>query len=150
MNAMDITRRTDYSIRLIAALIQAEGEPLSVREAAEMQDVPYAFARSIQHDLLTSGFIKSLRGAQGGMLLAKDPKKLTLFELIEAVQGPVSVAICVTEKDWCSRHPSCVFHRVWEGANAMLKDYLSSVSIQDLIDGSPAHLSGSAFEYVTS
>jgi Rrf2 family protein len=137
---MEISRRTDYAIRLIAALLLNDGKPLSVREAAGMQDVPYAFARSIQHDLVRSGILASVRGAQGGMLLAIDPKDLTLFRLIETVQGPVSIAICTTDKDWCARHQGCQFHKVWEGINDIMKDYLSSVSIKQLIEGERAHL----------
>jgi Rrf2 family protein len=138
---MEISRRTDYAIRLIAALLQNDGEPLSVREAATMQDVPYAFARSIQHDLVRSGILASVRGARGGMLLAIDPADLTLYRLIEVVQGPVNVAICTSDKDWCARHAGCQFHRVWEGANSILKNYLTSVTIQELIEGKSAYLS---------
>ncbi|MDR0347564.1 MAG: Rrf2 family transcriptional regulator [Coriobacteriales bacterium] len=140
---MEISRRTDYAIRLIAALLLNEGAPLSVREAASMQDVPYAFARSIQHDLVHSGILTSVRGAHGGMLLAVDPAELTLYRLIEVVQGPVSVAICTNDKNWCSRQPRCQFHRVWEGANSLLREYLTSVTIQELIEGKSAHLSTS-------
>jgi len=132
---MEITRKTDYAIRLVAALLSKEGKPLSVREAAELQDVPYAFARSIQHDLVLSGFIRSTRGARGGMLLARDPDSLTLLELIEAVQGPISVAICASSPDWCHRERGCMFHMVWEGANTILRDYLSSVTIKQLLEG---------------
>jgi Rrf2 family protein len=138
---MEISRRTDYAIRLIAALLLNDGKPLSVREAATMQDVPYAFARSIQHDLVRSGILSSVRGAQGGMLLAVDPQDLTLYRLIETVQGPVSVAICTTDAEWCARHKGCQFHAVWNGINAIMEDYLSSVSIKDLLDGEQAHLS---------
>jgi Rrf2 family protein len=135
---MEISRRTDYAIRLIAALLQTGSTPLSVREAALTQGVPYAFARSIQHDLVRSGILKSIRGARGGMLLAVDPNELTLYHLIEVVQGPISVAICTSDDDWCSRRKGCQFHRVWEGANHLLKDYLTSVTIKELLDGKPA------------
>ncbi|MDR1013636.1 MAG: Rrf2 family transcriptional regulator [Coriobacteriales bacterium] len=137
---MEISRRTDYAIRLIAALLQNEGMPLSVREAASTQGVPYAFARSIQYDLMRSGIVSSVRGARGGMLLAVDPTELTLYRLVEVVQGPVSVSICVSDKEWCDRHETCRFHKVWEGANSILKDYLSSVTIQELLEGKSAHL----------
>lgn len=137
---MDITRRTDYAIRLIAALIDKGEKPLSVREAAEIQSVPYTFARSIQHDLALGGFIRSVRGARGGMILAKDSDTLTLLELIEAVQGPVNVAICTTSPGWCDRDQHCEFHRVWEGANDLIRDYLSSVTIKELLLGKYAHL----------
>jgi Rrf2 family protein len=137
---MEISRRTDYAIRLIAALLQNAGKPLSVRKAATIQDVPYAFARSIQHDLVQSKIITSVRGARGGMLLAVDPTELTLYRLIEIVQGPVSVAICTNDKDWCARSAGCQFHRVWEGANSLLRNYLASVTIQELIEGKSAFI----------
>ena len=137
---MDITRRTDYAIRLIAALTLNDGKPLSVREVAEQNDVPYAFARSIQHALVQAGLIRSVRGAQGGMLLETTPSELTLRQLIEAVQGPISVAVCTNDRDWCSRERSCQFHKVWEGANQLLNDYLDSVSIKQLLSGETAHL----------
>jgi len=132
---MDITRRTDYAIRLIAALIENNGEPLSVREVAERQDIPYAFARSIQHDLALGGFIRSLRGARGGMVLAKDPDSFTLLDFIETLQGPVSIAVCTTEDGWCSRDEDCTFHTVWTNANDMLRNYLSSATISGILQG---------------
>jgi Rrf2 family protein len=130
---MDISRRTYYAIRLIAALVEAN-KPLSVREAAEMQEVPYAFARSIQHDMVRSGLIRSIRGAHGGMVLARESSELTLLDLIEAVQGPVSVSVCANEKGWCSRDTHCQFHKVWEGANGMLMEYVSSINVKKLLD----------------
>ncbi|MCL1891281.1 MAG: Rrf2 family transcriptional regulator [Coriobacteriia bacterium] len=143
---MDITRRTDYAIRLIAALIENEGKPLSVREAAEQQEVPYAFARSIQHDLVLSGFVRTIRGAHGGMVLAKDADSFTLLEFIEAIQGKVNVAICTTADGWCSRDENCSFHTVWEGANDILRDYLSGATIKDILqgDGMPLQLGHAA------
>jgi len=137
---MEITRRTDYAIRLIAALLQQNNVPYSVREAAEAQGVPYAFARSIQHELVQQKVLKSVRGAKGGMLLNVNPEKFTLYELIEIVQGPVSVAICANDQVWCPRSDVCQFHKVWEGANVILKDYLTSVTIKDLIKGEYAHI----------
>ncbi|MDR3315032.1 MAG: Rrf2 family transcriptional regulator [Coriobacteriales bacterium] len=139
---MEITRRTDYAIRLIAELVLSEGKPLSVREAALSQGVPYAFARSVQHDLARSGILNTIRGAHGGMLLAIDPAVYTLFDLIESVQGPISIAICTNDKDWCVRRKGCPFHKVWAGANNLLADYFHSVSLKELIEGEPARLTG--------
>lgn len=132
---MEITRRTDYAIRLIAALVESDGEPLSVRSAADDYKVPYSFARSIQHDLVLAGIVRSVRGASGGMVLNVNPSNLTLLQIIESVQGPVGVAICVRESDWCPRERFCQFHPIWMGADALLKSYLSSVTIKEIVDG---------------
>lgn len=132
---MEISRRTDYAIRLVAALMQNNGKPMSVREAAEMQDVPYSFARGIQHDLVKSGVVASIRGARGGMVLAIDPEEYTLAELVETMQGPITISACLSEKGWCPRDTSCVFHKVWGGASTMLREYLSSVTMKDILSG---------------
>ncbi len=132
---MEISRRTDYAIRIIDALAESDGKPLSVRAAAKMQDVPYAFARSIQHDLVLSGLVASKRGASGGMVLARPADELTLLDIIESVQGPIGVAVCAREKDWCPRDKTCPFHKIWQGADDLMRDYLASVSMQEIIDG---------------
>lgn len=133
--AMEISRKTDYTIRLVVALMQNEGKPLSVREAAEQQGVPYSLARSIQHDLVKSGVVTTVRGAQGGMTLAVDPNDYTLTHLIETVQGPLAFSTCQTREGWCPRDKNCVFHKVWCGASEVLRNYLSSVTIKELLEG---------------
>lgn len=137
---MEITRRTDYAIRMIAALLQNDGKPLSVSAAAELQDVPYSFARSIQHDLMKSGIITTIRGAHGGMVLSVDSSELTLATLIEAVQGPLLMSVCLKEEGWCPRDDNCVFHQVWAGASSILTDYLSSVTMEELLQGKQPQL----------
>jgi len=141
---VEISRRTDYAIRLIAALAESAGRPLSVRKAAADYDVPYAFARNIQHDLVQAGILKAVRGSQGGMLLAVDPAELTLYHLIEILQGPITIAVCAADPAWCKRSNNCQFHRVWLGAEFLLKDYLSSVSIEELLSGEKAGLTDSS------
>lgn len=137
---MEISRRTDYAIRLIAALAASGDEPRSVRVVAEEYDVPYAFARSIQHDLALAGLIKSRRGVHGGMMLAKPADELTLLDIIESMQGPLSIAICARETNWCPRDEHCPFHQVWLGADVLMHNYLSSVTVQQLLDGEKATL----------
>ena len=132
---MEISRKTDYAIRLVAALMLNDGKPLSVRKAAAVQGVPYSFARGIQHDLVKSGVVTAVRGARGGMMLAIDPDEYTLAELIETLQGPIRLAICLSEDGWCPRDGNCVFHRVWDDGSKMLFDYLSSISMKEIIKG---------------
>ncbi len=132
---MEISRRTDYAIRLVAALMANDGKPMSVRAAAKLQDVPYSFARGIQHDLVKSGVITALRGAHGGMVLAIDPNEYTLTQLIEVMQGPITLAVCLSEEGWCPRDESCPFHTVWDGASNLLRNYLASVTIKELLEG---------------
>ena len=98
---MDITRRCDYACRILRAAYKSGDAYVSVSDIAEDEDIPYAFARSIQHDLVKGGLIKTVRGARGGLALNCDPAEVTLLEVLEAIQGPVSVSLCVLDPEYC-------------------------------------------------
>ncbi|MCH3942890.1 MAG: Rrf2 family transcriptional regulator [Atopobiaceae bacterium] len=138
---MDISRKTDYALRMMAALVRHPDGVLSVRTAADDNDVPYSFARSIQHDLVRAGLIESLRGSRGGMRIAIDPDETTLLQVVEAIQGPVGVSSCDTagtNGGPCPRMEQCRFNPIWKGACALLVDYLGSVTLEQVVSGSKA------------
>lgn len=129
---MDISRKTDYALRMLSMLAADEGNLLSVRSAAEAVDVPYSFARSIQHGLVQAGIIESLRGVRGGMRLKVDASQLTIRQIVEAVQGPLVMNDCTAEDGNCPRMEGCCYHLVWLGAQELLRDYLDSVTLADV------------------
>lgn len=112
---------------------------MSVSEIADQEGIPYAFARSIQHDLVKSSLIKTVRGAHGGLILNCDPAKTTMLDLLEAVQGPVSVAACAMDPYGCARHETCVYNKVWQGADRLLNSYFSSITLEDLFTLGAGH-----------
>ncbi|MBY4797611.1 Rrf2 family transcriptional regulator [Collinsella sp. AGMB00827] len=133
---MDISRKTDYAIRMLSMLVDLdESEALSVRIAAEQGDVPYSFARSIQHSLMHAGIIESLRGVRGGMRLKIDASTVTLRAIVEAVQGPIAVNQCTLPDVTCPREKGCCYHPVWVGAQMLLRNYLDSVTLADVVRG---------------
>jgi Rrf2 family protein len=132
---VEITRRTDYAIRLMLALAEAGGGPVSVRERAERQQVPYAFARGIQRELVAAGLATTTRGATGGLSLARPASEITLLDVIEAVEGPIALNICTADPDWCQRMGACSVHQVWRGADDLVKEYFGSKSLAGLVGG---------------
>ena len=74
---------------MLAMLAEDPERLLSVRTAAEEVNVPYSFARSIQHGLVQAGIVESLRGVHGGMRLKVSPDDVTIRQVVEAVQGPM-------------------------------------------------------------
>lgn len=132
---MDISRKTDYALRMLTMLVENKDELLSVRVAAEEVNVPYSFARSIQHGLAHAGIIESLRGVRGGMRLKADPAKLTMLQIVEAVQGPICMNDCTAENGTCTQLETCCYHPFWAGAQALLRDYLASVTLDDVVNG---------------
>lgn len=133
---MEISRKTDYALRMLAELVNNPGGTLSVRAAARQGSVPYSFSRSIQHDLAVAGIVKNTRGASGGMRLSVDPRETTLLQLVEAVQGPVLISDCLGPDGQgtpCPRRDRCHFSPVWCNAERLMRDYFSSVTLWQLV-----------------
>ena len=130
---MEVSRRTDYAIRILLELARSDGGPVSVRTLARRQDVPYAFARGIQRELVAAGLVESRRGAHGGIVLARPAETISLLDVVEAMQGAPSCSVCTSDPDWCDRMGDCAVHSVWSEADEMVSEYLGSKSLAGLI-----------------
>jgi len=130
---MEITRRTDYAIRILMELARSGGGPVSVRVLATSQDVPYAFARGIQRDLAAAGLVESRRGAAGGAVLTRSPEEITLLDVVHATQTNSSCSVCTNDPTWCNRMGGCSVHKVWREADEMMTGYLGTKSLAGLI-----------------
>lgn len=132
---MDLTRRCDYACRILRAASRHEGECISIAQISEEEDVPYAFARTIQRELSSSGYVKCTRGAHGGLTLSVDPSEVSMKELLQSVQGPLSIAPCVETENFCEKSSWCAFCQVWAGADRLLDAYFSQLTLEDVLDG---------------
>jgi Rrf2 family protein len=131
---VEITRRTDYAIRILLELARVGGGPLSVRELADRQGVPYAFARGIQRELVGANLVTTRRGARGGILLARTPAEISLRDIANAMQGDVACAVCSRDPKWCDRMSTCEVHPVWREVDSMVGDFLATKSLAGLLD----------------
>lgn len=134
---MNVTRRCDYACRILRAAYLNPDEYRSVAQIAEEEDIPYSFARSIQHDLVKGGLLKTVRGSRGGLALNCDPHTVTVLDLFEVLESPVNVAYCGADPEACTKHGDCSFHRVWQGADVLLASYFGSITLAELL-ASPA------------
>jgi Rrf2 family protein len=151
---MEISKKTDYAIRMLAELVRSNDTVISVRYAAEKNDVPYSFARSIQHDLVQAGIVSSVRGSRGGMKLAVDPKQTTMCQIVEAIQGPICVGECNTtmsKDENCPLKAGCAFTVIWCEAESLLRDYFDAVTLYQVVmeQRCPYPLNGHAFVALT-
>ena len=134
---MELTRRCDYACRILRSAYRHKDGYVSIAEVSEEEDIPYAFARTIQHDLATAGFLKTVRGARGGLTLAIDPSNTTVLDVLRILQGPVTVAPCAIDPESCSLSDGCTFNRVWMAADEALSTLFGSLTLKDVFDGTP-------------
>jgi len=128
-----LRQHTDYAFRLLVALAQAPRKPISTRVLASEADVPYQFASKIMQKLHEQGLVESVMGPFGGFRLARPAEKVTLLEIIEAVQGPVVVNTCLLGQDTCQRRNICPVRDKLESLQKTMVDYLRSVRLADLV-----------------
>lgn len=88
-------------------------------------NVPLRFALKILRKLVASGAVKSYKVAHGGYMIAKDPKDITLREVIEAVEGPFMISRC-QQDDYCCTNTSCRVHNIYAEISYMVRDKLDS------------------------
>lgn len=121
---MKLTMQGEYAIRAMLGLASHHGRGLiSAKELASHQDIPLVFLTKILSTLTKAGLIVSQRGAQGGIRLAKEPSTITMRSIIEAVEGPFKLNMCLGEPGECDRKPACKVHKVWHRAQkALLKE----------------------------
>ncbi|MHC4432855.1 MAG: RrF2 family transcriptional regulator [Planctomycetota bacterium] len=131
---MDVVRRnTDYAVRLMVNLARRYGKgPVSTRVAASEEGVSYPLACKLMQKLHGSKLIDSSMGPKGGFNLSRAPSGITLLEVVEAIQGPVSLNRCLLSPDACSRQVTCSVRAKLAGVQETIVDGLGGITFEDL------------------
>jgi Rrf2 family protein len=136
MAVMQISRKIDYALRAVIYLaLRADRRPCSVAEIAAREGIPKKFLEKIIQDLIHQGIVRSTRGAQGGYTLAREPERVTFKEVIEAIEGPVSVNVCVGDNGEggdCTLFPHCGMLWVWREAQKRVMDLFANTTLADV------------------
>lgn len=136
---MEISRRTDYAVRVILDLANTSGDGrVPTQEIATRQHIPSAFLAKIISQLSVAGLVNTYRGAGGGVTLAYPPSEISLLQVIEALEGPVRLNRCVIEPDACPRNRYCPVHHIWAQAQADLISLLEVTTFDELVENTPA------------
>jgi len=131
---MQITRQADYAVRAILYLARVHGtERSATSTVAEEQRIPPSFLAKIISQLSIAGLLHTSRGARGGITLAREPKDITLLEVVEAIDGPIQLNECVGEKGKCTFGNECPLQSVWCEAQDELVKRLKSTNFSDLL-----------------
>jgi Rrf2 family protein len=134
MIAMQITRQADYAARAVLHIARAgNNQQISTRHVATEQNIPSAFLPKIISQLSIAGILRTSRGARGGIRLAREPKNITLLEVIEAIDGPIALNVCVQEKEACLFENNCPLQTVWCDVQNELITKLRNTNFAQLI-----------------
>jgi Rrf2 family iron-sulfur cluster assembly transcriptional regulator len=130
---MKLTRGGEYGIRGVLYLSKQEDGKVSMLSAiAKAQDVPPRFLAKIFQALAKAGVVKSHRGAKGGFSLGRPAAEITIKDVIEAVEGPMFLNICLVAPGECDRDHVCPMHAVWQEAQEKMMEVLGRTNFEEM------------------
>ena len=130
---MQVTREGDYGIRSVLYLARQPLKKVSfVNEISEEYKIPRSFLAKILQKLVRAKIVRSYRGVKGGFSLAKQAHDITVLDVLEAIQGKLSLNICIADKKKCSFSKHCPTYFLWVNVQSKITDLLKKSNFEDL------------------
>lgn len=134
---MQISQKCQYAVRAVFELAKHYGKgPVRIADVAKAQAIPARFLEVILGELRQGRFVESRRGRDGGYLLARAPRSISVGQVLRFVEGPIAPVGCLAEGGGqdCALHGRCVFDGLWRKAQEAVADVYDSTSFQDLLE----------------
>ena len=134
---MKLSTKGRYGMRAMLALARRYGEgPIPLKEVAKTESLSEAYLEQLVSELRKAGLVRSVRGAQGGYLLAKKPAAITAGDIIRVLEGPIGPVQCVVDlpdTEICDCAESCVERLLWQRLRDSMAQVLDSITLADLM-----------------
>jgi Rrf2 family protein len=128
---MQITRQADYAIRAVMYISKlGAGQRAATSQVAQKQNIPPSFLAKIISQLSIAGLLHTSRGARGGVMLAKPASEISLLDVVEAIDGPITLNECVGDEGLCSFDTDCPLHDIWGAAQHELVTRLKASTFE--------------------
>ncbi|AFY36099.1 Rrf2 family transcriptional regulator [Calothrix sp. PCC 7507] len=131
---MELSNKSEYALLALLELASrySSGESLQIRQMAVLQDIPNRYLEQLLATLRRGGLIKSIRGAKGGYVLARDPRKITLLEIWSCIEGVEAVVPHVDKTPGTLENQ--LIHEIWQEARQAANAVLQKYTLQDLCE----------------
>lgn len=132
---MKVSTKGRYALRLMVDLaLNSAGEPVSLKDIAKRQGISDKYLEQIIAVLNRAGYVRSIRGAQGGYLLRRAPEEYTVGMILRLTEGSLAPVSCVEEGDLkCERQKDCATIILWKKINDAVTSVVDHVTLQDLV-----------------
>ncbi len=134
---MLISTKGRYALRVMLDLAEQDGGYVPLAEVAARQGISEKYLEGIIALLSRAGLVKSLRGKGGGYCLARTPEEYTVGEILRITEGSLAPVSCLDDaKNACPRAGECLTLPMWEKLYATISNFLDSVTLASILDGS--------------
>jgi len=132
-SSMQLTRAADYGLRAMICLAShPANERLLLPDLAAATEAPLSFLSKVMQSLTRAGLIRSRRGKMGGFTLLPLGREASVREVIEAIDGPIRLNVCLAPGKSCKRKPWCKAHPIWIEAQQAMLEVLGKARVADL------------------
>ena len=135
---MKISTKGRYALRLMIDLAQHDaGEYISLKEISGRQEISVKYLEQIVILLAKAGFLRSVRGPQGGYKLAKPPQEYKVGDILRLTEGSLAPVACLEhEPNECALYGECPTIAFWQGLAKVVNNYVDGITLQDLVPSS--------------
>ncbi|GAA0114448.1 RrF2 family transcriptional regulator [Clostridium senegalense] len=131
---MKLSTKGRYGVKAMVDLAINYGKnPVSIKVISQRQNISEYYLEQLFSTLRKSGLIKSIRGAAGGYVLAKSPEKITIYDILEVLEGPIEISTCL-DSDCCDNIDCCATRIVWKKIKESIDSVTTSITLQDIVD----------------
>ncbi|MEI3199839.1 MAG: Rrf2 family transcriptional regulator [Lachnospiraceae bacterium] len=132
---MKISTKGRYALRLMLDLaMDTSGEPVRIKDVAERQEISVKYLEQIVSILAKAGYVRSIRGPQGGYRLSREPEDYTVGMILRLTEGSLTPVECAeAEPGACSREDTCVTRKLWKELDEAIRSVVDKYTLEDLV-----------------
>lgn len=131
---MRLSTKAQYAVRAMVSLhLHDTGEPVSLKDISAREGISLTYLEQLFVKLRRGSIVESVRGPGGGYLLARPAGQIRVDEIIDSVEETLVPVSCMEEDGSCACTDQCVTHNVWQGLGDRIRQFLSSITLDDLV-----------------
>ena len=137
---MKVSTKSRYGVAAMVDIAQHHrAGPVALRSVAERQQVSEHYLEQLMSSLRNAGYVRSIRGAQGGYVLAKNPALITVGDIVRAMEGPIAPVDCLLaekgpDNPYCGKSGECIRRNIWLKMGESITSALDSISLESLCE----------------
>lgn len=134
---MKLSTKGQYGVKAMFDLALNFGEgPISLKGIAERQGISEYYLEQLMAVLRRKKLVKSVRGAQGGYVLSRQPSEITVGEILDVLEGPIEISDCITDDEGveCRRVYYCPTRLIWVKIKTAIDDVVNSITLEDMVN----------------